>query len=92
MAAAALPAVAALTLLGLALALSGSGGTSAVNGCDTALKQPASAGDTKITVQDPTESCGADVWIVINQGSFNQDCMQVKDPHTYWLDLYSPLQ
>jgi hypothetical protein len=68
------------------------GTVSATDGCNTALSQPASAGDTSITVDDVTESCGAEMWIVIHQGWMNQDCVQVLDPHGTTLDLHSALQ
>jgi hypothetical protein len=69
------------------------GTVSAADGtCNTALAELASAGDTNITVYDPTESCGPEMWIVINHGSFSQDCVQVEDPSGPTLYLHSPLQ
>jgi Tol biopolymer transport system component len=68
------------------------GTVSATGACDTVLAQSASAGDTSITVDDVTESCGPEMWIVINQGWMNQDCVQVEDPAGPILYLHSDLQ
>jgi hypothetical protein len=88
----AIAAVVGLALIGgLAFALLGGGRTTATNGCNTVLLWSASAGDNVIYVEDDTESCGAGMWILINQGTRTEECQQVQDPSGNALYLYGTL-
>jgi len=67
------------------------GTVSATDGCNTTLAEPASAGATSIKVNDPSGSCGQDMWILINGGGDTEECQQVLDPSGNALHLYGTL-
>ena len=73
----ALLAAAVATLFGLAFALSGSGSSSATNGCDTVLAGEHYAGADRIYVSNKA-GCDTGDWVVINSGGGTEECQQLK--------------
>ena len=73
----ALLAAAVAALFGLAFALSGSGSSSATNGCNTVLAGDAYAGADTIYVSNKA-GCDTGDWVVINSGGGTEECQQLK--------------